>query len=250
MRDMRNVTRKFASVVELKAKLIEEFEKQVPSTLNFSVGYFEGRQSSKKWLISTEDLHAMYFAFQQSGRTDIFLWCDGVCDEDEVTPARKCKRPNDDCPPTSKRAEKESEVDDIAVDLKDLHGDKYTEPQYRLWARMIINWLHSSRETPPDIPMITGFTPTRRSRRPIEDTVANVVSATVKAMTTHSTNQQSSSSSVISQPVGVSPSKVVDISGKCLTQLGNLKKFFEDSVLTEDEWREQKKSILDTLRKL
>ena len=102
VRDLRKVTGKFASVVELKAKLMEEFEKQVPSTLNFSVGYFEGCQSTKKWLISTEDLHAMYFAFQQSGKTDILLWCDGVCDEDEVTPARKRKRPNDDCPPTSK----------------------------------------------------------------------------------------------------------------------------------------------------
>ena len=115
---------------------------------------------------------------------------------------------------------------------------------------MIINGLHSSREAPPDIPMITGFTPTRRSRRPIEDTVANVVSATVKAMATSSPNQHSSSSSVVSQPVGVSPSKVVDIRGKCLTQLGNLKKLFEDAVLTEDEWKEQKKCILDTLKKL
>jgi hypothetical protein len=236
--------------VELKAKLMEEFDKQVPSTLNFSVGYFEGRQSTKKWLVSTEDLHAMYFSFQLSSKTDISLWCDGVCNEDEVTPARKRKRLNDDCPPTSKRAEKESEVDDVTSDLKGLHGDKYTEPQYRLWARMIINGLHSSRESPPNIPMITGFTPTRRSRQPIEETVASVVSATVKAMKTHSPNQQSSSPSVTTQPLGVSPSKVVDIRGKCLTQLGNLKQLFEDAVLTEDEWKEQKKSILETLRKL
>ena len=152
---------------------MEEFDKQVPSTLNFSVGYFEGRQSTKKWLVSTEDLHAMYFSFQLSSKTDISLWCDGVCNEDEVTPARKRKRLNDDCPPTSKRAEKESEVDDVTSDLKGLHGDKYTEPQYRLWARMIINGLHSSRESPPNIPMITGFTPTRRSRQPIEETVAS-----------------------------------------------------------------------------
>lgn len=157
VRDLRKFTGIFSSVVDM-----EEIEKQVPSTLNLFVGYFEGCQSTKKWLVSTEDLHAMYFAVQQSGKADIFL-CDGVCDKGEVTPARKRKRPNDDCPPT-KRAEKESEVDDITIDLKDLHGDKYTEPQYRLWARMIINGLQSSRETPPDIPMITGFTPTRRSR--------------------------------------------------------------------------------------
>ena len=69
-------------------------------------------------------------------------------------------------------------------------------------------------------------------------------------MKTHSPNQQSSSPSVTTQPLGVSASKVVDIRGKCLTQLGNLKQLFEDAVLTEDEWKEQKKSILETLRKL
>ena len=61
VRDLQNFTGKFASIVELKAaKIIEEFQN---STLNFSVGYFEGRQSSKKLLVSAEDLHAMYFTF-------------------------------------------------------------------------------------------------------------------------------------------------------------------------------------------
>ena len=48
VRDLRNFSGKFSSIVELKAKLIEGLQKQVPSTLNFSVGYFEGRQSTKK----------------------------------------------------------------------------------------------------------------------------------------------------------------------------------------------------------
>ena len=89
----------------------------------------------------------MHIAFLQSGKTDICLWCDGAC---KVTPSRKFKQPNDDCPTASKRAEKESEVD-ITINLKSLHGDKYTEPQFRLWAKMIINGLHSSRHFPPNI---------------------------------------------------------------------------------------------------
>ena len=48
MRDLRKFTGKFTSVVQLKAKLIEEFEKQVPSTLHSSVGYIEECQSTKK----------------------------------------------------------------------------------------------------------------------------------------------------------------------------------------------------------
>ena len=69
-------------------------------------------------------------------------------------------------------------------------------------------------------------------------------------MATHVPNLQSSSSTVNSQPVGVSPSKVVGIRGKCLNQLGNLKELFEDAVLNQDEWKEQKRSIRNTLRKL
>ena len=47
---------------------------------------------------------------------------------------------------------------------------------------MMINGLHSRKQTPPNVPMITGFTPTRGSRRSVEDTVASAVSAAVKAM--------------------------------------------------------------------
>ena len=38
---------RFSSVVDLKAKLMEEFQEQVPKTVSFNVGYFEGHQSTK-----------------------------------------------------------------------------------------------------------------------------------------------------------------------------------------------------------
>ena len=79
------------SVVEVKTRLIEEFEEQVPSTLNFSAGYFEGRQSSKKWLVSPEDLNAMYCTLEQSGKSEICLWCEGIGEESETTTSRKRK---------------------------------------------------------------------------------------------------------------------------------------------------------------
>ena len=48
VRDIRKFHGKFTSVVDLKVKLMEEFEEQVPPTTRFSVGYFAGRQSTKK----------------------------------------------------------------------------------------------------------------------------------------------------------------------------------------------------------
>lgn len=47
-------TEKFGSVSALKMKLIEEFGDQVPGQLNFSVGYFDGSQQAKTWLVTKE----------------------------------------------------------------------------------------------------------------------------------------------------------------------------------------------------
>ena len=151
--DLRKFTRKFTSIVEMKIKLIEEFQEQVPPTL-------DGRQSSKKWLVSQEDLNAMYATLAQSKKSDICLWCEGAGDENGG-PSRKRKQSSDDCPTSSKHAEKEREINDVTAELKELHGGKFSEPQFRLWAMMVINGIHASKGTPPNIPMITGVTPTR-----------------------------------------------------------------------------------------
>ena len=63
-----------------------------------------------------------------------------------------------------------------------MHCDKcnLSDPQYQLWARMITNGLHSGKETPPQVPMITRTTLTRTERKSIEETVASTVTAIVK----------------------------------------------------------------------
>ena len=247
---MRLFNGKFTSIIDLKVKLKEEFEDQVPPTTRFSVGYFECRQSVKKWLVTQDDLTAMYCNMNNDGKTAICLWCEGRSEESSPK-SKKRKRDNSNSPtPSSKRATKEKEVDIMAAELKELHsnkadGEKYNDPQYRLWARMIINGFHCSKEKPPQVPMITGITPTRSSRKSLEDTVASTVSAVVKAIAS-----PNSGTSLQSQPgMGVSPSKAVDIRGKCFAQLASLKQLFEESVITEDELQEQKRSILKTLRK-
>ena len=218
---MRKFKGKFSSIIDLKVKLMEEFGEQIPTTVQFSVGYFEGRQSTKKWLVSQDDLAAMYVSFTCSGKTSICLWCEGNSDDSSSR-----KRNRDGSPGPSKRAVKEREVDDITEELKELH-DNYSDPQYRLWARMIVNGLHSSKDVPPQVPMITGVTPTRSTRRSLEDTVASTVSAVVKAIgTPHSLPVAQSVAPQLG--VGISPGKAVDIRGKCFSQLSSLKQLFEE----------------------
>ena len=71
---------------------MEEFEDQVPPTTCFSVGYFEGRQSTKKWLITQEDLSAMYSAIEHAGKTEVCLWCDGCFEESDSSSSHRKER--------------------------------------------------------------------------------------------------------------------------------------------------------------
>ena len=47
------------SVTEMKIRLMEEFEEQMPETTKFGIGYIEGRQSTKRWICCDDDIDAM-----------------------------------------------------------------------------------------------------------------------------------------------------------------------------------------------
>ena len=50
----------FKSPTDIRMKLIEEFGEQVPNTVDFTVGYFEGSQQVKVWIVTADDLQTMY----------------------------------------------------------------------------------------------------------------------------------------------------------------------------------------------
>ena len=60
VRQLHDVNTKFDSVVVLRALLIEKLGEQVPETIDFDVGYYDGQAHSKIWLISESDLKVMY----------------------------------------------------------------------------------------------------------------------------------------------------------------------------------------------
>ena len=47
----------------MKMMLIDEFGDNVPGQLDFSVGYYDGRQQAKRWLVTKNDLDTMYKKF-------------------------------------------------------------------------------------------------------------------------------------------------------------------------------------------
>ena len=78
VRQLNNFTSQFKSVKDIRIKLIEEFGEQVPSNLDFTVGFYDGSQQAKVWLCTTDDLTSMYSKYLNG--SSLSLWCDGKSD--------------------------------------------------------------------------------------------------------------------------------------------------------------------------
>ena len=243
---------------------MEEFEEHMPETTKYALGYIEGRQSTKRWICCEDDLNAMYTNYASYPGKEILLWCDSRSGEDRDEEHPKSKRHKSDV--TSKREEAEQRVVEIAEELKELHEDKLklSEVQYRLWARMLVTGIHSSKENPPQVPMITGSTPRRQvpQKKDFQESIISTAAAVVKAVTQNSPNSSVVQSPRIQQTInestpqssgqylGVSPGKASEIRGKSYSQLATLKQLHEDGVLTLNEFEDQKEMILNGLKKL
>lgn len=132
----------FDSIMEMKMKLMDEFTALLPPTTDFQVGYFSGKQSTKYWLMCQEDLDSMNKCVEKT-KGSVMLWCDAkstksISSPDQQPSSSGCKRQKKcDEPPPSKRQQIEDDLDNVIQDLQEKHGDKYTLPQLRCWARMI-----------------------------------------------------------------------------------------------------------------
>jgi hypothetical protein len=235
--------------MDVRVKILEEFEDVVPPNISFSIGYFYGKQSTKYWLCTKEDITAMYDSYASQPEKDIRLWCHGKSDVDFVDKqAPKRKKIAEDT--RTRREEKEDRVAHLAKELKEKNSGVHdlSEPQYSLWARMIISGSHGSKDSPPQVPLITGINGKRNARKSLDEDVVRAA-AIVKAVNNVASTQIIHSHSASPAPVGVSPGKVVDMRGKSLNQLCTIKKLYEDGVLSQDEYKEQKEIILEGLRK-
>ena len=85
-----NLSDKFTLIDHLFNFLDSEFESEL--TDKYNVGYFEGRSHSKRWLVSDDDLQAMYVKFSTGSRTA--LWCENVNrNVEQPPPSKKRKGP-------------------------------------------------------------------------------------------------------------------------------------------------------------
>ena len=241
VRQLNRLKSKFKSVRELRMRLIDDFSEHVPNTVDFTIGYFDGSQQAKTWLVSSDDLETMYQKYPKGG--NIMFWCDAKSAESESTHTQKRKRDAKDGP--GRRQEREEEVESTYKELVEKHSGKFDTPRLRLWARMMCSGLHDDFDNPPNVPAFSGNTPKRPRRESLSEAISGAavaIAETIKGSSPCPPPPQ--------LPTGISPGKAVDLRMKNFEQLRFLQKLYEDGILSEHEFLEQKGNILSSLRKL
>ena len=251
-RQLHDFNGRFSTIEHLKDHICTELHSEFLCHTSLDVGYFEGRQSQKVWIVSEKDLDGMYSKFKAD--SEILLWVEIVkhqdsddSDEPERKREKKPERKRKKFAGSSKKEEEDS-VDAIYDKLLSKHKESFSVPQLRLWARMICCGTHEDYEIPPHVPMIIGTTPRQRTNS-FTEALTGAAEAVARAFAPQTTPAQSSSSSS-HVATGISPGKSTEIRMKNLQQLRVLHQLHQESILTDKELVEQKSVILGTLRKL
>ena len=124
------VSAKFDHTNEMKMKLIHDFEDRLPVLNDLEYGYIH--KGSKRWIENDQDLEAMYKEFNCGD--EITIWCEGRSSISRSS--RKRKGEDTEVVPSTKQADA---IDELAHKLYEKHGESYSMPQLRLWARMVLN---------------------------------------------------------------------------------------------------------------
>lgn len=245
VRQLHHFTDQFTSVDHLMEVLHSEIETDLSN--DYNMGYFEGRAHSKQWLVSDEDVKAMYHKFSKGGR--ITLWCENIESERERSPPSKKKKKKED-KEAARRKDKEEEMDSVYLELKKRHGDKWPDPHLRLWARYKVNGYHTDLDNPPAASPFTGFVPKRAKQESLSEALTSAATAFAQAFSGSPACQKNSVPPTPSTSVGMSPLKAADLRMKHLEQLRFLQQLMEDGIISKDEFTEQKEIVLKTLRKI
>ena len=196
--------------------------------------------------MSTDDLVAMYTHFR--GKQSIPLWCDGKGDttdlHDDIEPRRKKQKTSKDTH-TKKTNDQEEDLECVFQRLREKHGNKWSGPQYRLWARALVTGVHDDDSKPPNSPMFTGGLQ-KQPKESLADAFASAATAIAKAFSP----KHDGDGATTGRSVHFSPGKKVDIRMKNLEQLRVLQSLMEDGILSEDEFSEQKRIVLQSLNNL
>ena len=205
-----------------------------PLLVIWNVGtYFH--KGSKRWIENDQDLEAMYKLF--TANDEITIWCEGKLPTVQSARGRKRKAEEQELPTNTKS----DKIDELAHELYEKHGESYSMPQFRLWARMYLNKQYKSLDKAPSYPPFQEKAPKiRKQESSLSEALTSAATAVVGLL-------QGEPSAVNTT---VSPGKRARVAGQYLEHLEKLKSLHEAKVLSDEEFDEQKKFALDNICKL
>ena len=175
---------------------------------------------------------------------EIRLWCEGK--SKESAQGKKQKSDEHDQPPSKRECQEEER--EIRIKLENKHSDKYTGPQYGLWAKFIRMGRHDDYDAPPAIPLITGEQK-GRAKMSVSDALVEAATAITNVLTSQ-TSSPSTLKSSGAHSHALSPNNQANLRRKHLEDLRMLSQLRDDGVLTNEEFQEQKGCIMSGLKKL
>ena len=141
------------SLDSMRKNIYSQFGKKfIDNSADFDVGYFEG--TKRIWIRTNEDLNKLL----QSIRTkSITLWCTGRKRGDKrgrVTSGSSSDSEEDFHRKRKKKKkgaqeERNDRVDELVDELRDKHGESFSNLQYRVWAETVLGGHHKSLDKPP-----------------------------------------------------------------------------------------------------
>ncbi len=122
-------------------------------------------------------------------------------------------------------------------------GTKYDTLKLCLWACTVAGDIHKDLENPPNTQTF-GSTP-KRHRESVSSAINGAANALTKALSGTPPNDNTNCQTGVT---GVSPGRAIDLQMKNYQQLRYVQQLFDDGILTEKDYTEQKEVILESLR--
>ena len=245
---IRNIGTNIHSCDDLKTLIRNQLSGDI-ITDDFDVGFLDGSNTIR--IRTKEDLAEVRSELLKQRK--VTLRCDGLAIQGKNTgpPQKRIKDGDVDeskaC--KKKQLDREGKVQKAVDSLKEKHASLYTVMQMRIWAEMIVSGMYSDMDEPPNTSMFIraggGKNPSSNKQSLVTQAITDAATALTNVLSPKQT--PSSDSNKVSSS---SPAKVIENRSILYKQLNELRELYKGGILTEDEYKSEKGSIMELLRNL
>ena len=119
-----------------------------------------------------------------------------------------------------------------------------------LWAKLVQSGHHDDFDNPPNIPLITRKATGKKTAKEGQGVTGLIAEAATTIVKTCNPPSSPVQSNDCSSGKGISPLKAVSIHRSYLEDLKKAKELYEDGVLTQEGFKDEKERIIQMLRGL